>query len=68
MSIIKSFAVGNGDMFYINHNSDNFTMIDCCLTDENADDILDEIKALRGKKQIARFISTHPDDDHLRGD
>lgn len=67
MSIIKSFAVGNGDMFYINHNSDNFTMIDCCLTDENADSILTEIKTRRGGKIIARFISTHPDDDHIRG-
>lgn len=25
MSVIKSFSVGDGDMFYINHNSDNFT-------------------------------------------
>ena len=24
MSIIKSFSVGDGDMFYIDHNSDNF--------------------------------------------
>jgi beta-lactamase superfamily II metal-dependent hydrolase len=67
MSIIKSFAVGNGDMFYINHGTDNFTMIDCCLSDDNAVEILDEIKALRAKKTIARFISTHPDDDHFRG-
>ena len=29
MSIIKSFSVGEGDMFYIQHNSDNFTVIDC---------------------------------------
>ena len=29
MSIVKSFSVGNGDMFYINHGSDNFTIIDC---------------------------------------
>lgn len=67
MSVIKSFAVGNGDMFYINHNSDNFTMIDCCLSDDNDVQILTELKALRGKKEIARFISTHPDDDHVRG-
>jgi beta-lactamase superfamily II metal-dependent hydrolase len=67
MSIIKSFAVGNGDMFYINHGSDNFTMIDCCLSDDNIGTILSEMKALRAKKTIARFISTHPDDDHLRG-
>jgi hypothetical protein len=30
MSIVKSFSVGDGDMFYIKHNSDNFTTIDCC--------------------------------------
>lgn len=28
MSIIKSFSVGDGDMFYIDHNSDNFSIID----------------------------------------
>ena len=27
MSIIKSFSVGDGDMFYIDHNSDNFSII-----------------------------------------
>lgn len=31
MSKVKSFSVGAGDMFYISHNSDNFTTIDCCL-------------------------------------
>lgn len=67
MIIIKSFAVGNGDMFYISHGSDSFTMIDCCLSDDNMWTILSEMKALREKKTIARFISTHPDDDHLRG-
>lgn len=67
MSTIKSFSVGVGDMFYINHGSDNFTMIDCCLSDENSGKILGELKSLRGQKTIARFISTHPDDDHLRG-
>ncbi len=30
MSIVKSFSVGDGDMFYIEHNSDSFTIIDCC--------------------------------------
>ena len=67
MSFIKSFAVGNGDMFFIEHGSDNFTMIDCCLSDENAASILSELKTRRAKKTIARFISTHPDDDHVRG-
>jgi beta-lactamase superfamily II metal-dependent hydrolase len=67
VSIIKSFAVGNGDMFYINHDSDNFTIIDCCLSTENEDEILAELKFLKSKKGITRFISTHADDDHLRG-
>jgi hypothetical protein len=60
MSIIKSYSVGNGDMFYIEHNSDNFTIIDCCLSDGNKDAILAEIADLKGQKGITRFISTHP--------
>lgn len=67
MSIVKSFSVGNGDMFYINHNSDNFTTIDCCLTDDVKDYILEEIKDESSRKGITRFISTHPDDDHIKG-
>jgi beta-lactamase superfamily II metal-dependent hydrolase len=66
MSTIKSYSVGNGDMFYINHNSDNFTIIDCCIGEDN-DWIIDQIATLSKKKGITRFISTHPDDDHLRG-
>ncbi len=66
MSVIKSHSVGNGDMFYIEHNSDNFTLIDCCLNDDDYE-ILNEIAALNASKGIVRFISTHPDDDHLRG-
>lgn len=34
MSKVKSFATVDGDMFYINHNSDNFTIIDCCIEEE----------------------------------
>ncbi len=67
MSVIKSYSVGNGDMFYIDHNSDNFTIIDCCVGDERGDEILDEISLLSRQKGITRFISTHPDDDHMRG-
>jgi len=67
MSIVKSFSVGNGDMFYIKHGSDNFTMIDCCLTEDNSDAIMKEIKSASAGKGIVRFISTHPDDDHIRG-
>jgi hypothetical protein len=67
MSVIKSHCVGNGDMFHIEHNSDNFTIIDCCLTDENQRLVLDEIANLSSGMGVIRFISTHPDDDHLRG-
>jgi beta-lactamase superfamily II metal-dependent hydrolase len=67
MSRIKSYSVGNGDMFYINHGSDNFTIIDCCLDDENQKAILAEICDVKSEKGIVRFISTHPDDDHIRG-
>lgn len=67
MTIIKSFSVGYGDMFAIRHTSDNFTMIDCFLNDGNKDKILNEIKILAKDKTIKRFISTHPDYDHIGG-
>lgn len=67
MPIVKSFSVGNGDTFYIQHGSDNFTIIDCCLSEENADAIIEDMKAAASDKGIRRFISTHPDDDHFRG-
>lgn len=66
MSIIKSFSVGNGDMFYIKHGSDNFTIIDCDLSEENKKSIVDEIKREKKNKFITRFISTHPDEDHIK--
>lgn len=67
MSIIKSFSVGTGDTFYIKHNTDNFTIIDCCLNDDNKEDILKKIKHEHLGKRITRFISTHPDQDHILG-
>lgn len=67
MSVIKSFSVGNGDMFYINHNSDNFTLIDCNLNADNVEDILAEIKESSSSKGVFRFISSHPDQDHFGG-
>ena len=67
MSIVKSLAVGNGDMFYIRHNSDNFSVIDCSLPGDRKDDILDEIADQSAEKGICRFISTHPDQDHISG-
>jgi len=67
MSIVKSFSVGDGDMFYIKHGSDNFTIIDCCMSEEDRDDIVAELESESNGKGIIRFISTHPDDDHILG-
>lgn len=67
MSIVKSFSVGNGDMFYIRHGSDNFSVIDCCLDDDTKDGIIAEIKEKSRDRGISRFISTHPDEDHIQG-
>lgn len=67
MSIIKSFSVGNGDMCYIKHNSDNFTIIDCNINTGNAKGIIEEIKEQSAQKSIMLFISTHPDEDHFGG-
>lgn len=67
MSIVKSFSVGDGDMFYIKHGSDSFTIIDCCMPEESRNNIIRAIKAESNGKGIMRFISTHPDDDHILG-
>lgn len=67
MSLIKSLSVGTGDMCYIKHNSDNFTIIDCNINIENSDRIISEIKEKSSGKDITRFISTHPDEDHFGG-
>ena len=66
MSVIKSFSVGNGDMYYILHGSSNFSVIDCCLSDENRVDIVKEINEKKSDKSVSRFISTHPDEDHIQ--
>lgn len=67
MSIVKSLSVGDGDMFYIKHTSDNFTVIDCNTSEDNADAILKELTSESKGKGVTRFISTHPDDDHIGG-
>ena len=64
---IKSFSTNNGDMFYIKHGSDNFTVIDCYMHEDNEDKIIDEIIDKSKNKGITRFISTHPDEDHILG-
>ncbi|MER8906995.1 hypothetical protein NKH99_04835 [Mesorhizobium sp. M0854] len=67
MAVVKSYAVGVGDMFYIRHNSDNFTIIDCQLFGEFKESITDELKKESSGRGITRFISTHPDEDHIQG-
>jgi beta-lactamase superfamily II metal-dependent hydrolase len=70
VSVVKSVSVGYGDMFYILHNSDNFTMIDCMLPrkdDAWAKRVVDELVEQSKGKGIVRFISTHPDQDHVHG-
>ncbi|MDB6454202.1 hypothetical protein [Falsirhodobacter sp. 20TX0035] len=67
MAMIRSFTVGNGDMFYIKHNSDNFTIIDCQLFGDHKEWLVDELKKESKDKGITRFISTHPDEDHIQG-
>lgn len=67
MPVIKSLSVGAGDMFYIVHGTDNFTMIDCNLKADNADEIIAELKQVSRTKGMSRFICTHPDEDHFRG-
>ncbi|GHT28299.1 hypothetical protein FACS189432_06030 [Bacteroidia bacterium] len=66
MSKVKSFSVGNGDMFYIKHGSSNFSIIDCFLSDDNREYIVNELKSESKSKSITRFISTHPDEDHMQ--
>jgi len=67
VSTVKSFAIGNGDMYYIQHGSSNFSIIDCSLPDDRVGSILAELKTQSKGKAITRFISTHPDQDHISG-
>ena len=67
MSIVHCYDVGNGDMFSIRHNSDNCTIIDCSISKEDQDSLLGQVDKQREGKTITRFISTHPDQDHLMG-
>lgn len=76
ISIVKSFSFPKGtirgDMFYIKHASQNFTVIDSFLKDGDEEDlfrkqeIIDEIKR-ESRGRVCRFISTHPDNDHIAG-
>lgn len=67
MSLVRSYCVGHGDMFFIKHDSDNFTIIDSCLSSSTEGTIVDDLRIQSSDKGVTRFISTHPDDDHIRG-
>ena len=67
MGIVHSYSVGDGDMFPIRHGSDSFTVIDCSLAPNNQDPIVIHLSAEAQGKQITHLISTHPDEDHLKG-
>jgi beta-lactamase superfamily II metal-dependent hydrolase len=42
-------------------------MIDCDLSDENSEAIIQDIETAKDGKGIERFICTHPDEDHFGG-
>ena len=67
VSLVKSLSVGNGDMYYIRHGSDNFTIIDCNLPEDRMGSVLAELTTQSAGKKVTRFISTHPDQDHIAG-
>lgn len=68
MSIVKLFSVGEGDMFYIDDDFDSITVIDCFLNEhyDNKRIMHEMINKFKNRK-IKRFISTHPDHDHIKG-
>jgi beta-lactamase superfamily II metal-dependent hydrolase len=67
MPQVRSFSVGNGDMYYVRHGNSNFTIIDCDLQEDRIGGMLAEISAQSKGKAVTRFISTHPDQDHISG-
>lgn len=67
MSKIKSLSVGSGDFFYVRSNSDNFTVIDCNFSEDDAGEINRELRSQLRGNDVCRFVSTHPDEDHFHG-
>lgn len=71
MSLVYSYSFLEGDirgdMFFIKHFNDSFTVIDCNLADGREEEILDRLTEESKGKTIKRFISTHPDNDHILG-
>jgi len=44
MSEVRSYSVGNGDMFSIRHGSDNFTIVDCCMPSDDEGWLVADLK------------------------
>ena len=76
-TFVKSYSFPKGDIrgdtFYIKHGGDSFTVIDCYLltnsqhaSNNRQKEIIDEI-IRESEGRIRRFISTHPDHDHIAG-
>ena len=76
-SIVKSFSFPKGeirgDTYYIKHAANTFTLIDCFLKSNSEypennrkEEIINEIVS-ESEGRICRFISTHPDNDHIAG-
>lgn len=66
MDFVKSFTVEIGDMFYIKHNRSSFTTIDCFLSYENIDKVVNEVSNEVKNLSIRRSISAHSSDDYVR--
>ena len=58
MSVVISYAVGNGDMFAIQHGSDNFTIIDCSMSEDDREWILEDLNKRRKGKDEQRTHRT----------
>lgn len=65
-ALVRSWSVGVGDMFYIYDvdSGGKLTVVDCCLTSDRKEEIVRELK---DTEEHFRFISTHPDGDHIGG-
>jgi hypothetical protein len=47
-------------MFYIMYGNDTFTIIDCCMCDEDKSRIVKELKSKSEGKSVTRFKATKP--------
>ena len=64
---IHFLDVGEGDCTVIEHETGRVSVIDICKGNTNPVEYLDEQMNRLNRKEIFRFILTHPDMDHLTG-